>query len=83
MAGALDASGDTRWTFYSKALGMIGGSIPLAYLGATTSLGLWGLYLGFLAETLVPAAINYWRFDTGKWKAISRGYRPGSTAGDD
>jgi putative MATE family efflux protein len=76
IAGALDASGDTRWTFYSQALGMFAGSIPLAYLGATTGLGLWGLYLAFFTETFVPAAINYYRFATGRWKTISRGYRP-------
>jgi putative MATE family efflux protein len=83
IAGALDASGDTRWPFYSQALGMFGGSIPLAYLGATTSLGLWGLYLAFFTETFVPAAINYYRFTTGKWKAISREYRPEAPIGND
>ncbi|ESP89869.1 MATE family efflux transporter [Candidatus Halobonum tyrrellensis] len=81
-AGPLDASGDTRWPFYSQALGMFGVSIPLTYLGATTSLGLWGVYLAFVAETSVPAAINYYRFSTGRWKSISRGYRPESAAGD-
>ena len=82
-AGPLDASGDTKWPFYSQALGMFGCSIPLTYLGATTSLGLWGLYLAFIAETSVPATINYWRFRTGKWKRISEAYRPGSAAADD
>ncbi|WP_242695620.1 MATE family efflux transporter [Halomontanus rarus] len=75
-AGALEASGDTRWTFYSQALGMFGCAIPIAYIGATTQLGVLGLYLAFVAETAVPAAINYYRFSTGKWKAISRTYRP-------
>ncbi len=92
-AGPLNASGDTRWPFYSQALGMFGAAIPLAYLGATSvtvpglgtipALGLWGLYLAFLAETTVPAAINYHRFSTGKWKAVSRTYRPGVAPGDD
>ena len=92
-AGPLNASGDTRWPFYSQALGMFGAAIPLAYLGTTSltvpglgtipALGLWGLYLAFLAETAVPAAINYHRFSTGRWKAISRTYRPGTTPGDD
>ncbi|RQG89842.1 MATE family efflux transporter [Natrarchaeobius halalkaliphilus] len=96
--GALRASGDTRWPFYSQLLGMFGLAIPLAYLGAagltipalgpipgTTvtvpgvtvpPLGLAGLALAFLAETTVPAVINYYRFSTGRWKAISRDYRP-------
>jgi putative MATE family efflux protein len=81
-AGALDASGDTRWPFYSQALGMFGGVIPLAYLGATTSLGLVGLGLTFFAESGVPAAINYYRFSTGKWKSISRAYRPDAPVDD-
>jgi putative MATE family efflux protein len=75
-AGALDSTGDTRWPFYSQALGMFGFAIPLTYLGATTTLEMWGLYLAFFGETLVPAVVNYYRFVTGKWKAISRTYRP-------
>ncbi|MFB6082495.1 MAG: MATE family efflux transporter [Halanaeroarchaeum sp.] len=82
IAGALDATGDTRWPFYSRALGMFGVSIPLIYLGATTPLGMWGIYASFFGETLVPAVINYYRFTTGRWKAISRGYRPEPVADD-
>ncbi|WP_247728474.1 MATE family efflux transporter [Halovivax limisalsi] len=81
--GALNAAGDTRWPFYAQASGMFLGAIPLAYLGATTSLGLWGLYLAFAAETILPAAINYYRFGTGRWKAISRSYRPATPTADD
>ncbi|MFC6614998.1 MATE family efflux transporter [Halopenitus salinus] len=75
-AGVLDASGDTTVPFVSQVLGMFCLAIPLAYLGAVTPLGLWGVYLAFLAETTVPAAINYWRFQSGAWKTVSRGYRP-------
>ncbi|MFT4882570.1 MAG: putative MATE family efflux protein [Natronomonas sp.] len=81
-AGPLDASGDTRWTFMSQTLGMFGCSIPLVYIGATTSLGIYGLYLAFVAETSVPAVLNYYRFHTGKWKAKSREYRPEAAADD-
>jgi putative MATE family efflux protein len=81
-AGPLDASGDTRIPFISQFLGQFCVSIPLAYLGATTSLGLWGLYLAFVAETSVPAAINYWRFRTDKWKQISEEYRPDAATAD-
>jgi putative MATE family efflux protein len=77
-AGALDATGDTNWPFYGRAIGMFGLAIPLVYLGATTSLGLLGVYLSFLAESVPGALINYYRFRSGKWKAISRGYRPGA-----
>ncbi len=82
-AGPLDASGDTRWPFYSQIIGMFACAIPVAYLGATTALGVVGLYLSFVAETTVPAAINYYRFSTGKWKAISREFRPGTPVADD
>jgi putative MATE family efflux protein len=75
-AGPLDAAGDTRWPFVSQTLGVFGASIPLVYLGATTPLGLYGLYLAFFAETAVPAALNYYRFRSGVWKRVSRGYRP-------
>ncbi|MFA9517689.1 MATE family efflux transporter [Halopenitus sp. H-Gu1] len=75
-AGVLDASGDTTIPFLSQFLGMFCVAIPLAYLGATTPLGLWGVYLAFFAETTIPAAINYWRFASGTWKSVSRGYRP-------
>ncbi|MFB6138723.1 MAG: MATE family efflux transporter [Halobacteriaceae archaeon] len=83
VAGALDATGDTRWPFYSRALGMIGLAVPIAYLGATTPLGLAGLALAYLVQTVVPAAINYYRFATGRWKAISREFRPESATADD
>jgi Na+-driven multidrug efflux pump len=74
-AGPLDASGDTNWTFYSQLLGLFGVAIPVAYVGATTSLGLYGLYLAFLAETTIPAVLNYYRFNSEKWKLVSRRYR--------
>jgi len=31
----------------------------------------------------VPAAINYWRFRTDRWKTISEEYRPDATVADD
>ena len=81
-AGALDATGDTRWPFYSRTIGMFGLAIPLTYLGATTPLGLYGLYLAYFGQSLAPALINYYRFNTEKWKAISRQYRPDAAPTD-
>jgi len=52
---------------------LVGVTVPEIALPA---IGLWGLYLAFLAETTIPAAINYWRFRSGKWKKISEAYRP-------
>jgi hypothetical protein len=34
-------------------------------------------------QSVVPAAINYRRSSTGKWKAISRQFRPGAATSDD
>jgi len=49
---------------------------------ALPAIGLWGVYLAFVAETTIPAAINYWRFRSGKWKAISEAYRPDAPVDD-
>jgi Na+-driven multidrug efflux pump len=81
--GPLRASGDTRWPFYAQLLGMYAFAIPLAYLGAVTPLGLAGLVLAILAEMVVPAAVNYYRFASGEWKAVSRDYRPDAAPGSD
>ncbi|GGL57203.1 MATE family efflux transporter [Halocalculus aciditolerans] len=82
IAGALDATGDTRWPFYGRVLGMFCLAVPAAYLGATTTLGVLAIYFTFFAETVTPAIINTYRFRSGAWKAISRGYRPEQAAGD-
>ena len=82
-AGSLDATGDTRWPFYGRALGMFGCSIPASYLGATTALGVWRLYVGYVLQSVVPAGVSWYRWSTGKWKAISRTYRPDSAVADD
>jgi Na+-driven multidrug efflux pump len=74
--GPLRASGDTRWPLYGHVIGLFGFVLPTAYLGATTSLGLSGLYLALLLETGVPAAVTYYRFRSDEWKLISRAYRP-------
>nr|WP_282594599.1 MATE family efflux transporter [Halomarina salina] len=82
-AGPLDASGDTRWPFVSQFVGMFCCSIPLAYLGTTTALGITGLYLAFVAETSIPALLNYYRFRSNTWKRVSRSYRPSAAPADD
>jgi len=71
-------------------LGARGLTLPAVSLpvGATPAivvpeLGLWGLYAALVAETVVPAVINYWRFHTGKWKRISEAYRPDAAVADD
>ena len=78
--GPLRASGDTRWPLYAQLAGMYLFAVPIAYLGAVTPLGVWGLYVALVAESLVPAAITYYRFDSGTWMAISRAYRSDASA---
>ncbi|NKE35041.1 MATE family efflux transporter [Natronococcus sp. JC468] len=74
---------------YLGAAGLTIPAVPIPVLRVATpavsipQLGLAGLYLAFIAETAAPAAINYYRFSTGRWKAISRGYRPGAAPSDD
>jgi len=88
--GPLRASGDTRWPFYGQLLGLYVFTLPVAYagavavpgLGAVTPLGIEALYLALVLETLVPAVVVYYRFASGRWKAVSRSYRPETSPGD-
>jgi len=83
-AGALLGAGDTRWPFVAAParLGRYAFALPAAALGLVTPLGVGGgLYLALFLETSVPGGINYWLFHSGRWKAVSRRYRPSSDAG--
>jgi putative MATE family efflux protein len=74
--GPLRASGDTSWPLYGHTIGLFAFTLPVAYLGATTSLGIAGLCLALLLETGVPAAVTYYRYRSNAWKLVSRAYRP-------
>jgi len=76
--GALVGAGDTRWPFVATLFGRYVLALPAAALGLVTPLGIGGLYLALLLETYAPGGINYWRFWTGRWKSVSRRYRPSS-----
>ena len=77
--GVLRGAGDTRIPFYASLVGLYVCALPMAYLGVVTPLGITALYIALVVETTVPAAITLWRFQTGRWKAVSRAYRPAST----
>ncbi|MXV61337.1 MATE family efflux transporter [Natronorubrum sp. JWXQ-INN-674] len=79
-AGALLGAGDTRLPFVASLVGRYVFAVPAAALGLITPLGVGGLYLALLLETAVPGGINYWLFRRGRWKAVSRRYRPSSDA---
>lgn len=76
--GALLGAGATRWPFAASMIGRYGFALPVAALGLITPLGITALYLALLLETFIPGGINYWLFRTGRWKVISRRYRPSS-----
>jgi putative MATE family efflux protein len=80
-AGALLGAGDTRLPFVASLVGRYAFALPAAALGLVTPLGLGGLYLALLLETFVPGGINYWLFRRGRWKAVSRRYRPDAETG--
>ncbi|MDQ2051080.1 MATE family efflux transporter [Natronolimnohabitans sp. A-GB9] len=79
--GALLGAGDTRLPFLASLIGRYGFALPAAALGLVTPLGVAALYLALLLETAVPGGINYWLFHRGRWKAVSRRYRPSSETG--
>ena len=76
LTGTLRGAGDTRVPFAATLVGLYLGALPVAWLGTVTALGVAGLQLAFLVETVVPMAINLRRFRTNRWKAVSRAYRP-------
>lgn len=73
--GALRGAGDTRWPFYAALVGLYGFTLPVAYLGAITPLGVSALFLSLVVETFVPAAITSYRYNSGVWLSVSRSIR--------
>jgi len=74
--GALRGAGDTRWPLYGKLVGLYLIALPIAYVGTCFSLDISMVYIAFVAETLVPACISFYRFSTDKWMRVSFEYRP-------
>ncbi len=80
-SGALLGAGDTRLPFLATLVGRYAFALPAAALGLVTPLGIAGLYLALLLEAFVPGGINYWLFRRGRWKVVSRRYRPDAEGG--
>ncbi|RQH01758.1 MATE family efflux transporter [Natrarchaeobius oligotrophus] len=79
-AGVLLGAGDTRLPFVASLVGRYVFALPAAALGLVTPLGVTALYLALLLETYVPGGINYWLFRRGRWKVVSRRYRPSAAS---
>ncbi len=75
-SGALVGAGDTRLPFVASLVGRYVFAIPAAIAGLVTPLGITGIYLALVLESFIPGAINYGLFRTGRWKIVSRRYRP-------
>jgi putative MATE family efflux protein len=80
VTGALRGAGDTRIPLVASLLGLYAFALPTAWLGTVTAAGVVALQASLLLETTVPMLVNYARFRTDRWKAVSRAYRP--NAGD-
>ncbi|WP_318570234.1 MATE family efflux transporter [Salinigranum marinum] len=76
VTGTLRGAGDTNVPLVATLAGLYLVALPVAWLGSVTALGVAGLLLALVAETLVPMVVNVARFRAGTWKAISRTYRP-------
>lgn len=76
VVGALRGAGDTRWPFVATIIGQYAVALPIAAAGILSPLGIAGLYAALLCGAGVPIVINFWRYRSGRWKAVSREYRP-------
>lgn len=76
FTGILKAAGDNTWQMYSGLIGSYLILLPITALGVLTPLGIIALYLAMIAEKWVISVITGYRVMSGKWKEISRLYRP-------
>lgn len=74
--GVLKAAGDNRWSMYARLVGKYLVLLPLVYLGTVTALGVIALYLALVSETWSSALITRYRVNSGRWKKVSRSFRP-------
>jgi multidrug resistance protein, MATE family len=70
LAGSLRGAGDTRYPMIATGLAMWVVRLPVAWLlGITLGLGLAGVYLGWVLDSVVLGALVWRRYRTGGWKA--------------
>ncbi|MBC8161567.1 MAG: MATE family efflux transporter [Roseiflexaceae bacterium] len=69
MSGALRGAGDTRWPLFTKLVSTWGIRLPLVMLLLTLGFGLNGIWIAMATDFGVQAALAWWRFEQGRWKA--------------
>lgn len=68
---ALRGAGDTRATLVITFIGIWVVRVCVGYLiGIVLGLGLFGVWIGWIADFLVRALLIVWRFRAGKWKTL-------------
>jgi Na+-driven multidrug efflux pump len=97
MRGALRGAGDTRWPFYGTIAATYLVRLPVTVLAlpagyaltlgpVTVAPGLgWGLpavYAAILLDLYLKAGVNTARFASGRWRAVARSSKVGTTADD-
>ncbi len=69
LAGGLRGAGDTRWPMFSTGIGMWLMRVPGAYFfGVILGLGIPGAYIGLILDAILVAALNLWRYRSGRWQ---------------
>ena len=71
LASALRGAGDTRATLLYTFIGIWIVRVAFGYLmGIVFGLGLFGVWLGWMADFITRATLVYLRFRTGRWKEL-------------
>ena len=72
LGSALRGAGDTRTVLGYTFIGIWIVRVALGYLlGIVLGLGMFGVWLGWMADFITRATLVYLRFRTGQWKDIS------------
>ncbi len=71
LASALRGAGDTRATLVFTFIGVWIVRVAFGYLmGIVFGLGLFGVWLGWIADFVTRAALIAWRFKQSRWKTL-------------
>jgi putative MATE family efflux protein len=72
LSGGLRGAGDTRFPMITSTIGIWCVRLPIGWLlGIPLGLGLHGIYLVYVADAIVRAALVTWRWRQGHWKTMT------------